>query len=396
MSTSAAWRPLSRAKDRWLLTNGQIITTPDLEISPAGRKVRIAGSKKSVGSGYSSQIIEEAVRALADQKGTNVWCSCAPDAPSDYTGDLKLHFTEGKRYYETNIWWSFRHPSLPIEAVLRVTAKLSYGTVVEVSCHVTATRLNPTWVSANEKAVYRSGQWISIARQNAIQQRVSELMRDDPQVYEEMPSDFFQETHFPTFHKAVEGILKRIREFEDLSEIPIPDLLDNDNPKWMSLALYDTNVTGEFIQTLVDFLDTAASMKDVLAAYEELRKAMTRLGFVLPERSEDDLSSALNTDNASMYVTLSPVWNANSDNTTEQSKPDDEHTVYLHLTSGCLLVSCTKTDMRDQAGQAWEEAITVASLTGQQSNLLAFANEYVKNNAEGNARKFANSRRVGL
>jgi hypothetical protein len=261
---------------------------------------------------------------------------------------------------------------------------------------VTATRLNPTWVSANEKAVYRSGQWISIARQNAIQQRVSELMRDDPQVYGRMPSDFFQETQFPTFHKAVEGILKRIREFEDLSEIPIPDLLDNDNPKWMSLALYDTNVTGEFIQTLVDFLDTAASMKDVLAAYEELRKAMTRLGFVLPERSEDDLSSALNTDNASMYVTLSPVWDANSDNTAEHSKPDDDHTVYLHLTSGCLLVSCTKTDMRDQAGQAWEEAITVASLTGQQSNLLTFANEYVRNNAEGSSRKFVNSRRVGL
>jgi len=396
MSSSTAWRPWNRTKDRWLLTDGSIVTTPDMEMSPAGRKVRVVGTKKSVNSGYSAQVIEEAVRLLADQRGANVRCSCAPDQPTEYSGDLKLWFAEGRRYAETNIWWSFRHPSLPIEAVLRVRAKLQYGTAVQVSCDITATRLNPVWITANEKATYAGGRWRTLARENSVMQAVAELMRDDPQVYGEIPGEFFTDQDFPTSRKAVEAILRRVRLFEDLTELPIPDLLDNDHPVWMGLALYDTNVSGEFIQTLVDFLDTTSSMKDVQEAYEELRRAMTRLGFVLPERSEDDLASALQTDNASMYVTLSPVWDANKDNTGEYSSTDDEHTVYLHLTSGCLLVSCTKTDMREQAGQAWEEAITVASLTGQQSNLLAFANEYVKNNAEGNARKFVNSRRVGL
>jgi hypothetical protein len=51
----------------------------------------------------------------------------------------------------------------------------------------------------------------------------------------------------------------------------------------------------------------------------------------------------------------------------------------VHLPTGTFIVECTHGDVdKNVVAEKWEEALTMASLTGEEDTLLAYAREYAK------------------
>jgi len=276
-----------------------------------------------------------------------------------------------------------------------VKIAMSYGSRVTVTSTMDHTRLNPEWALRGGYAVFGGSNWSNVSHTTHGNNRVNELVRDHPPKFLKDMQGMFGTWEYDGARRAIKEFLVRIEAFDNLLHVQIPDLA-TDSARWIDLPLHNTNLTGEFVTELRDFLDSASTIGEVLKAYSEFRSAMIRLGFTLPEQDEDDLLNALQMDSKSAYVVVGQPYDANATHDPETPVRDHTHNIYLHLTTGTIMVGCSRSDTRDQAAQAWEEACTVASLTGQTDDLLKFANDYAKNGADAGVRKFVNARRMAL
>lgn len=392
MSTTQAWRPYVYPSGEWLLCDGSLVSAPAMEQSPAGRRVRVAGDKKSFHWGDVDRVVTKAIEDMAALRGTTVWCNVT-DIPKQ--GDTELHFLKDQSWKGTTVWWSFKHPDYPIEAVINLHVTLKYGSRVEVGATMETTRLNPQWAIRGGTSRWTGTDWNNLTPNNSVMSRVQELMRDHPPAFMKGMNGFFGDHEYDGARRAVKEFLACLDKFDNLLSVQIPDI-DGNLVGWIDLPLHNTNVTGELVTELRDFLDSASTIGDVVKAYNEFRSAMIRLGFTLPETDEDDLLNALQMDSKSAYVAVGQPYDAHGNLDPDEPIRDHLHTIYLHLSTGTIMVSCDKTDTRDMAAQAWEEACTVASLTGQTDDLLKFANDYAKNGADAGVRKFVNARRMAL
>lgn len=391
MST-AGWKPYNYSDSQWLLADGSLVSAPAMEQSPAGRRVRIAGDKKSFHWGSVDTVVNKAIADIASARGTSVWCNVVDLTKN---GDSELHFLKDQSWVPTSMWWSFKHPDYPIEAVIHLNVTLTHGSRIQIGAVMEATRLNPEWILRGRFTKWTGAAWINLTPTTGQMQRVQELMRDHPAPFLKGMHATFGDHQYDGARRAVKEFLDSIEKFENLLSVQIPNL-EGFTPTWMDLPLHDTNVTGEFIAELRDFLDSASTITDVMRAYNEFRSTMIKLGFTLPETDEDDLLNALTMDSKSAYVVVGQPYDAHGNLDPDEPVRDHQHTIYLHLTTGTIMVACDKTDTRDMAAQSWEEACTVASLTGQTDDLLKFANDYAKNGADAGVRKFVNARRMAL
>jgi hypothetical protein len=215
-----------------------------------------------------------------------------------------------------------------------------------------------------------------------------EWLRDNPP---DWPHDMLGSNTAASERVMVKKLLERVRQIEDLDEIQIPDLSDPyQEPQWLSLELYETNVNSGFITDLVDYLEGGSSIEEAVRIYGELRDCMRGIGVYLSELSENDFQRGL-LGSEDQFVTVN-LGHSHEDLETSAGK-DTAHTLRMHLPSGTFVVDCDHKMNLNQAAEAWDEAKTIASLTGEEDVLIAYARARVEREQTKRAKTILDQRK---
>lgn len=396
------WTPVTKyERKQWLLANGEIVTEPDLEETPSGLKVRVVGTDLSAYSKDLDDLLQRAVVEIAKERGTKLWMSM-----NRLNEQIALGFDRGQyakaeinvvanAHKPTILWWRFKHAELPIEATIVVKvqglsswqAANNYPYIVSSSIVHQLTTLD----SMNTATVFSTDEDLfTSSRQRAGMGYDDELkwdayIRDNPPVWDTRE---LGDQNYPNTRVATKRVLQLVRSFEQLSEIDIPDFRDIAQPGWLRLELFDSNVHAGVEQECLDLLDGEVTLKEAMVQYEEFRNTLRKLGLVLDDKEENHFATALQGTQESLTVDVLQPLN-------EGGGPDHEHTLSIHLPTGTMYVHCSKSkqDM-DVVAERWEEAQLIASLSGKEDELLAYAREYVKRKQTSVMKKLVKDRDV--
>lgn len=390
----------------WLFADGQVMVEPQLEESGSGQKVRLPGTKISAYKKDMDDLIVKALQTQAAMSGTKVWMPLDdrednlraelgfnPAAPEYRRADL--HFTTPGNT-ETVLWWKFKHPTMPVEAVMSIRVKDRRASTGTRPQDIVGTLVYPwTWAGQDQTQTQyvaerdpRFGQTVNEAYSSvSVQNALTSLIGEGCET-----SAAYKGVLGATFHNgqraATEALLGLVRQVDELERVFIPNLNDLNNPTWLELELIDTNVGDFFIQELLDFLDGGPTVAKAVELYEELIGTIRALGFVFERKEENFFLEALRSgDKAAFTVKVSDL--AEVDN-----KTDAVHTLHMHLPTGTFVVSCGAT-MAEHTVHAWEEAHLVASLSGKEDTLLAYAREHLDKQDKPRVRRIMKERNPG-
>lgn len=385
---ATTWIPRTQFEKprEWLLANGEIVKEPPLEQSASGRKVRVAGTTMTAYSRDLDLLMEQAVVTVAQEKGTSVWMGLhqreqVMNSKAGFTPDetkASLWVVDQAPQARTRVWWRFRHPSLPIEALLVVQGKKTNGYGESGHMVSVGAVLPLTSPSVAADARYASASDTLHPTLAGLDDKLAaqEFLRDHPPAWQ--PDTLLGRTSCVDERRAVKTLLDEVRACDELESLQVLDLRDPDQPDWMDLPLHDTNCTAGFIADLVDHLDAAPAIDDALRIYDELRDCLRRLGMVLPAKSENDFHKGLlGEDPEGVTVNLGRAL--------EEHGPDHDHTLRMHLPTGTFIVDCTA-NIPTEVIDRWEEAKVLARLTGEEDTLLAFAREATRGGQDKRAR----------
>lgn len=385
----------------WLLENGEIVTEPPMQKSEKGVRVRItAMPEMSAYTKDADALIQRAVRTIASQKRTAVWMGLHNTegarngvlgfVPDETKAELFLH-NPAKRF--TIAWWKFRHPTLPIEAVLHLKAyhvnhnnpsdgQLIVGTL-------SAPRSNEHQMQASWVNV-KTNMLTPLVPHEAGAER--EFVRDNQAEW--LGEGILGDHRLGSETAMVRKLLELVRAADGLESIEIPDQRQTTEPGWLELELYETNVNSNFVSDLVDYLDGSSSVAEAARIYEELRNCMRGLGVYLSPLNENDFSKGLLGANDA-YVTTTLGLTSEDVDAENKDGRDHHHTLRMHLLSGTFVVDCDVKDTnKDEAVTRWEEAMTIASLTGEEDVLVAFARASVEDKRKKRARAILAQRKT--
>lgn len=404
---ATTWHPRTTLSPKvWLLADGSVVTEPALEETSTGRKVRIPGTTLSAFSRDVDELIYQGVQALALKRNTKVWMPLDDqqrrmmeqnyfDSRVTKGHKASLHLLDSSRSRgATTVWWRFRHPTLPVEAMLVCDMQSGYsyrgqGASMTVQTVLLMQSTNPdhanqvTMVHATSSDL--SDFWGSLRTAVGHRLRFQELVRDSPPNWY---SDFQLNARTVNGERVgVRELLTDVERIDGFDEIDVPDLREPEAPAWLRLNLIDTNCSGEFVQSLKDYLDGESVLGEAVKHYNEMVRLLRSAGLVMPEQEEASFAAALaGGDPVQIEV---------------ESKPnevghgiDNEHSVVLHLPTGTMIVNCARRmASRDEIAHKWEEAVTMASLTGQEDALLAYARKFAETENERRAKKILDERR---
>lgn len=411
MTTTWTSRPALDRKS-WLLTNGEVVHEPALEESGSGIKVRIAGTKISAYAKDVDNLILQGVELIADRKGAEVWMPME-DANHGFRnrylsraldkGVPELHVLTTQDYRNqarTLAWWEFRHQALPVEATLVVEAAPNrYGSnrssgarpqEIHVYLAMQPTTLHPYSIAPIYVKI-EDAAWTNLVGHVSDYNgrlKVQEFLRDHKPA-DWTPGNLLGEFRYDGERPMVEALLLKVREADSLTRIQVPDLRDPTNPKWLDLELHETNMNNQFLSNLVDYLDGAPTIEHVAKLYREMQKTFRAIGVVLADKSENDFQAALqgNRDGVTVEVS-SPAEVGHT--------VDREHKLYVDLFTGTFIVGCTKRDVdRNQVATKWDEALTLAQLTGREEEFLAYARQYADEAEEKRRKTIVHERKTG-
>lgn len=397
------WHPRTNFDKRsWLLGNGEVVQEPDLEESPSGRKLRIAGTNLSAYSKDLDELVTIGVRNLAAQKQTLVWMpltrlqgtinsNLGYDPSARRAAKLHLLSKQDRTRSATTIWWRFKHPTLPIEAVLSLTLSDTSGADASPQ-DIEAVLISPrTDCYQGDEVVARvlrerqqDFSSFGVALDYDHRNRLHEFVRDNPPSWD---TSVLGIQRHATERSAVHDLLRRARTVAELDSIQVPDLRVPTEPGWLDLELFDTNMNNELVADLEDYLDGAPSVAEALRLYEELRKTLRGVGVSLGPIAENQLQQALSSG-SDRVLEVSVGMLAE-----ENHGADTAHTLHMNLVSGTFIVTCRYRTDQDQIAHAWDEALTVAQLSGQEDTLLAYAREYVRRQDRSRVKRIVEERR---
>ena len=386
---TTTWVPLMRTAPRqWLLTNGETLTEPELEETTTGRKVRIAAMPHL--NAYSrdlEELLQKAVKALAEQRGADTWMQLTtPKAVNEALGydprtqRAKLHLLDPDRHTDaTRLWWHFRHESLPIEAYITVTltdvSRYPYyaskrNGQQQLTVRLTAPDTRPNSVANSPLRQVDAIEDLSMDATWTQRQLITDWARASNAI-----PDVLQEVALATERDGAGNLLQTIARLEELDHITLPDLrlIGEGLIENLQLHLVGSNVTGEFLAELRDFVDGAPSISEAATHYRKMLQALRMAGMVFDEPlTENEFLSALVSGSQSALTMKLHALDLNSQ--------DNDHTLTVHLTTGTIVVECSiraRENNKDEIAHAWEESLALASLTGQEDTLLAYARKFV-------------------
>ena len=387
----------------FLLTNGEVIPEPELEESSTGLKVRLPGDPKT--SRYAREIdsvIHKGLGREARERKARYWM------PLDLN-EAALHRAAGFKPAETaarfdptlartksTAWWSFKHATLPIGALLVVEWHNPYG---GISGHQVGARLvlqdqmsknlNPSFFAVTDQEFREVRNTLDAADRPAFEGFVRDAR---PEWTEVLGADAGLMERV-----AVAELLKKVRAAEELDEIQIPDLrgLDDMNFAWLDLRLEDTNVNGQFVADMNEYLSADAGIEKALELYADLISHLRSIGVVINDGPrENQLRQALITgDRGPLTVKIGPTVMDNS----EKDVHDPLHQLSVHLPTGTFAVTCkVSASDKNEIAQSWEESVLRAMVTGEKDTLLAYAEAYVRAENTRTTKKIVGRRKRAL
>lgn len=382
---ATTWLPRHRTRRQYLLTNGETIFEPELEVTSTNRKVRIVGTTRSVFRKDEEDLIMDGIHAEARRRKAQFWMPIDYD---EWSMRSRLGYTPSEKpakfeplaseKVKATAWWSFKHPDLPFRAILEV--KWLKYTSTDQSHRVLTRMMIPS-----------QGQSLSPSTVTVATRSLSSLG---------LPAEF-AEKGLPAWTKligvvqdlqerpAVQLLLKQVRAVDDLGEIEVPDLRDPDNPAWMTLKAESHNVSGRFYSDLLEYLDGEVGIEKALGAYQVLLDEFRKVGIVVSTKLSGNqlIHAMLNGDNESLTVRVNGSIDTEGD-------LDYDHEVGIHLPTGTFVISCSATPDPDRVAHAWEESLVIAQLTGKEDKLLAYASEYVRTQHARTTKKIVNQRKT--
>lgn len=398
------WIPLTRFEPRsWLLGNGEIIKEPSLERTASNRKVRVVGTTESVYNGDLESLLGRAARSLATQKGTNVLLDLTQAQeheraelrydPTQTKAELHLVHSPTDKAAKTICWWRYKHPTMPFEVVLSATLSnhAIHSTPTQQAMSVSAVipartyyeSMDPSWQTVTDENFSAMTNLLT-PLDSQLRYKWIEFIRDNPPNW---PAGLLGSRNHPQQRGAVAAFLAAVRELEDIDTIQVPDFSDPYKPAWMNLELYQTNVNNTFIDDMKEYLDGAPTIEQVAGMYDEILKTLRSIGIAVSGKSANDFMAALLAGEKS---TLNMDVLALAE---EGYQVDQDHKLSVHLPSGSFIVSCTHKGVdKGAVHQEWEEARTVAALTGNESELLAYARAYAQKHSEGRTQRILSER----
>jgi hypothetical protein len=366
------WHAKARpgAPRKFLLTDGTIVDEPDLEITTTGRKVRLAGTSVSAYSRDEYDLIVKGLGMTAQQHKAQVWMPVDPNetALRTTTGfdrdDTRAVFTVEEKRLRATAWWTFKHPTLPIKALVAVkwlnpNGYVSGNTIqtTVVIPDQTATGLTPLATKVVDRSFTRARNELDEPARASF----SGWITENPAEWASLLGSKGDLTE----RDAVEALLRQVRAVDALSEIQIPDFRKAGRKRfgWLTLEADGSNVTNRFTDDMLEYLDNTGT-ETIAAAYIALRDEFRRVGVVMDSSlKHNQLYQALvDGDERALTVKIGG---------------DVDHVVSIHLASGTFVVDCDLGD-RDEIAKAWEESHTIATLTGRKDHLLAYADAFVQ------------------
>lgn len=388
---ATTWKPITAPERTWLLANGQTVEYPAMEQTQTGRKVRIAGTNDTRWSEYATNRDQLAWRWIthhAQRAKTEPWMPPFIEGSSASHWNHRnpqLHFMREDANHAspwrgtTTVWWRFKHPTLPIAATVSVTMTGgNYGRASEQSISgrfltpLTQTgQMYTRWAEVQDEAMPT---WLAPSNYTYDTDHLAalgKLLTNEPPGWG--LTSTLTNQQLPDVRTATTEFLRRVRVIDDIAQLRIPDLRNPSKPSYLVLELVDSNVTGEFIESLVSFLDAAPKMSAAVEAYKAFTKALRDVGLVLEDLGENELLAALHVGANAITVNAGSPHSATG--------LDQEHNVTLRLATGTFVVSCSvrgqkEAGNKDTIATKWEEAQAMASITGQEDELLAYARQY--------------------
>jgi hypothetical protein len=381
------------ARRTFLLTNGETIEEPALEESGTGLKVRLTGTTKSVYRKDADKLIQRELERRASLRKTKVWMPV--DTDETYLerthGTISQQATltmEQQAGEKANVWWKFRHPTLPIHAMVICRLKRQ-GALVHFSSRLIWRDTRPTVGFA---PMYRNeGTNTFDDMYRALPFGDDQTFRSWAQEVEWQPA-ILNERSSIIERTGVEDLHAAVMAMEELDEIQIPDLRKGARrPGWLTLRLDGTNVNGQFIADLREYLDGDTTVDKVRDLYTQLVAALREVGLVLPETLKDNqLHQALAAgDSKALIINVTKGL-------LDDLETDTQHQVAVHLPTGTFVVQCSKSENKDQIAHAWNEAAFLAEMTGKEDELLAYARRYAQKNLEQRSKKIVAERKTKL
>ena len=404
---ATTWSPrMTLDRKSWLLASGEVVHEPPLEETPSGKKVRVAGTELSVYAKDVDSLIRRAVGNVARQKQTLVWMPLANMAQREQstlgfnptTERAQLHFVHDPtaRHGKTHAWWKFKHPALPIEAmlVIKIEEAHSYGNQTKpqtVSTFLVTPQTRLDDGSSMEACFITEEDEQFCTLQDTLdydsRAGVRKLLRDNPPSWD---TSILGSVRLANERVAVEAMIKKVRTADKLAGIQILDLRDPLAPAWLDLDLFETNCNSKFIADLADYLDGAPTIEQAAQLYTEMLRTLRSIGIVMEGRTENDFMAALlSGDKAALTVSLGAPQEEGHD-------LDKAHKLTMHLPTGTFVVECSlHAADRNTVAEKWDEALMMAQFTGQEDELLTYAKEYAKRENKARTTKILRERKTG-
>ena len=397
---ATTWLPKHRFRTarQYLLANGEVIEEPDLEESSSGVRIRIAGTTKSVYKRHEDELVKKGLEMAASRRRTQFWMPVdlndgALNRSAGFTpAEVKARFEPTTRRSKALAWWSFKHPTLPIKALLIVQwyndndyAEGHRITTALVVPNQQVKGLNPLCTKVIDPEFDQVRRTLD---DSDAKEAFDEFIREDGGVRLDLlgvQSDLIE-------RKAVGTLLKQVRAAEELEEIQIPDLRlagTHHQFDWLTLKLDETNVNGRFMQDISEYLSGTATAERALELYKELVGTLRTLGMVMGTNLRENqlMEAMLSGDTDALVVQVSTA--VGDDGKTR----DPKHPISVHLPTGTFVVSCpNETEDKDKIAHAWEESRMLADLTGKEDELLAYARQYVNTNHNRRTKKIVAQR----
>lgn len=390
---ATTWHPrMEQSEQKWLLTNGQVLTSPALEETPSGRKVRIIGTAISGYSRDVEDVIRNGINAKAQELGTEAWMMIESRYQKmearlveqvSNLADLatpKLHILDRNvQAGETSLWWKFEHEDFPLAAFVNIIMSTSRYTDSNGRHRITGrvrivfpdTR-TPQWRGSNfQVCLETSPQWNDFQQQMRYglthdqREKLLEFFRDVSEEVDETQGLMgIADADFDSEFKAAKWLLAAVRKVEAMSNLTIPDLRKIDAPTFINLPLRQTNINNEFAANLQEYLDNLPRLDQAVEYYGKVVEALRQVGVVVDGLDASDMARVLGSGEA-VTMDIHPCLEGTT-------MMDSEHIIRVNLAVGTFSVVCDH-KMDDSYSAAWQEAITIASLTGQEDELLAYA-----------------------
>lgn len=417
--TQTIWVPAPDIEAQtWLLKDGTVVTTPPFERTATNKRIRVAGTTKSMGTRQYSTLVDAAIKAIATQRGSEPWVrvfsaeKIQADAMSTgglgdfnetFSSALSLHLLRpnednymASRDHST-AWWRFKAKGLPLYAWVFVDLRNNYNNINVMTKVVwRSTQPDPdaeTVETTPAFAQYENERWTrtltNMSYYSPTTRAVDNWLAGAvpwPNVDSDERPEVISRRHGTSIRNAVHGMSVSCERVNNLEEIQLPDLRDPDNPDWLTYELEQTNYSASFATELRDYVQTGPIMERIKERYEGLLNDLQLLGVVLKERPEATAyQRAVDGDFEGLAVEINPHIDAQD--------VDHLHSVYLNFATGTIYVACQDHSATQDAKAQWEIDKFTLEATGQMSEFLAYARAFHERISRKQAKKVSEARK---